>query len=388
MAWEPNPAAFLRAEDDIALQHFGANVFEADAGLDQFESMRGANLVHHRGGRERLDHPALGPAIDDKMLEQQADDLMRRQRITPAIHAADTVGVAVRHQTDIVGMLLEIRRGRAVVLGNRLGIDSAKIRIVIAVQRRHPATGAREQLSKATRPDAEESIVREAEFRAGNEFEINELLDGRVMRGPDIGDARCGSLPERSSDDRVSIQQRLDPLTHGRFSRAAEVRLEFEPVERRRIMAGRNHHAAHRLLRLHRVGNRRRGRGTIGQQNLKAVRKKNFCRAPGELVGKKTPVVTHHHLLLRPCDWIGGPIVRRRLRYARNIGKSEILRDDRTPAVRSEFDLSHEQSVSTDSNVRNFLVSSSPGRKLSFQNPTLPGCSETTAKSSSRSERR
>jgi hypothetical protein len=41
----------------------------------------------------------------------------------------------------------------------------------------------------------------------------------------------------------------------------------------------------------------------------------------------------------------GFPIVRRCLRDERDILKGKILRDDRAPAVRAEFDLSHAESL-------------------------------------------
>ena len=42
-----------------------------------------------------------------------------------------------------------------------------------------------------------------------------------------------------------------------------------------------------------------------------------------------------------PGFGFGAPEIRRRLRDARDIGKGKILRDDRAPAVRAEFDLRH-----------------------------------------------
>ena len=38
------------------------------------------------------------------MMQQQADDLVRRERVAAAVHAADAVGVAVRHEAKVVRM--------------------------------------------------------------------------------------------------------------------------------------------------------------------------------------------------------------------------------------------------------------------------------------------
>ena len=62
-----------------------------------------------------------------------------------------------------------------------------------------------------------------------------------------------------------------------------------------------------------------------------------------EPVGKKTPVIADNNFVFRfPLSAFRFPIVRRRLRDARDVGKREIFRDDRAPAVRAEFDLCHE----------------------------------------------
>src|SRR5262245_57473656 len=96
------------------------------------------------------------------MVEQKTNQLMGRKRIPASIHAADAVGVAIGHQANIVRMFAEIGRAGGVVLRDRLRIDAAEQRIVLGIKRRDLARGTREQFSKATSADSEQSIVREA----------------------------------------------------------------------------------------------------------------------------------------------------------------------------------------------------------------------------------
>ena len=69
------------------------------------------------------------------------------------------------------------------------------------------------------------------------------------------------------------------------------------------------------------------------------------------MVGEKPAVVADDDFRLAPENFgfrisdFGFPEVRRGLRDARDVGKGEIFRDDRAPAVRAEFDLCHAQSL-------------------------------------------
>ena len=53
----------LKAEQDITLLHLGADVLEANPGLEQFQPVRLAHSIDHRGGCQRLDHPARLSAV-------------------------------------------------------------------------------------------------------------------------------------------------------------------------------------------------------------------------------------------------------------------------------------------------------------------------------------
>ena len=97
-------AAFFRAKQHIALEHLGTNILEADAGFDERQPIGRAYFVHHRSRRERFHHTSPALAVHNQMMQQQADDLVCRERITVTVHAANAVGIAVGHETKVVGM--------------------------------------------------------------------------------------------------------------------------------------------------------------------------------------------------------------------------------------------------------------------------------------------
>jgi hypothetical protein len=78
---------------------------------------------------------------------------------------------------------------------------------------------------------------------------------------------------------------------------------------------------------------------------LKIVPRKNLRRRLPEPVGEKPAVVADDDFAFRAGDRICAPKIRRRLCDARDVGKVEILRNDRAPAVRAEFDLCHPSSL-------------------------------------------
>ena len=60
------------------------------------------------------------------MMQQQANDLVRREIIATTVHAADAIGVAVGHQANVVRMRAEKFLAVCVIFLNRLGIDAAE----------------------------------------------------------------------------------------------------------------------------------------------------------------------------------------------------------------------------------------------------------------------
>src|SRR5439155_21608828 len=115
------------------------------------------------------------------------------------------------------------------------------------------------------------------------------------------------------------------------------MRLEFEAVEGRRIMAGGNHDPAHRGLCLDRVRNGRSRNRPIGQGHCKTIAGKYFCRAARKLIREKTPVVADDDFFSSVGDRVAAPEISRGLRDALDVSKSEILGNDRPPAIGPEF---------------------------------------------------
>jgi hypothetical protein len=95
-------------------------------------------------------------------MQQQANDLVGSEVVAAAIHPADPVRIAIRHQANVVRVLPKKRRTAPVVLLDRLRINAAEKHIVAAVQRRHFAGRARQQFLEATGPHAEQRLVRKS----------------------------------------------------------------------------------------------------------------------------------------------------------------------------------------------------------------------------------
>ena len=88
---------------------------------------------------------------------------MRGQGVAPAVHASHAIGVAVGDQANVVRIFFEIRRTWPVVVDDWLGMDAAKKRIVLGVQRGHLTCGTIENLFKGTRPHSEQGIMRKTQ---------------------------------------------------------------------------------------------------------------------------------------------------------------------------------------------------------------------------------
>ena len=148
------------------------------------------------------------------------------------------------------------------------------------------------------------------------------------MRRADVLDGNlelrsCGVAELR----RIFVQKTFDGLARFGIAGAAVIRLEFEAVENRRIVAGGNHHAADGAQMFDGEGNRRRRRRFRREDDLKIVAGQNFGGDLREAVGEKPAVIaddgfqfTSKDFRLRTSDF-RLPIVRRRLRDARDIGK-------------------------------------------------------------------
>ena len=137
--------------------------------------------------------------------------------------------------------------------------------------------------------------------------------------------ARCGVVGVAV---RIFIQKTFDGLARFGIAGAAVIRLEFEAVENRRIVAGGDHHAADGVQMFDGKGNRRRRRRLRREDDLKTVAGQNLGGDLREAVGEKAAVIADDDFQFTPEDFgfpisdFGFPIVRRRLRDARDVGES------------------------------------------------------------------
>ena len=152
--------------------------------------------------------------------------------------------------------------------------------------------------------------MRKAESGFCDELEIHQLFERSVMRWPEVLDCNLPLIEsggEICGLDRTPIQKALNRLAGGWLRRASVIRFQFKPVEYRRVVACGDHDAADRPLMLDRKRNRRRRRRFWRQQHPETVADEDFGRAPGEGVGKKSPVVTNNHFVLCARRRIGPP---------------------------------------------------------------------------------
>src|SRR5581483_7444634 len=119
------------------------------------------------------------------------------------------------------------------------------------------------------------------------------------------------------------------------------MRLKLEAIEDGRIVARGDHNSADRANHLHGKRNRRGRRRFWRQDDLKSIPGEHFGDSPPKRVRKKPPIIPDHDFLGGPVNGMPEPIIRPGLGYTLNIGKSEILSNDRSPPISPEFNSSH-----------------------------------------------
>jgi hypothetical protein len=103
-----------------------------------------------------------------------------------------------------------------------------------------------QELVKATCANAEEGLVGEAEFRAGDELKIDESFEGGVMGRAQVynSDSAFAIRGGRAVfEDWVAVDEALDTFADRSISRSAPVRLDFKAVKLGGIVAGSNHNS-------------------------------------------------------------------------------------------------------------------------------------------------
>ena len=95
-----------------------------------------------------------------KCCEEQADNLVRGERISTSVHAPDPVRVAISDEAQIVRMLPQVSGAKRVVSGNRLGVDPAEQAIMASVERCDFACRPGQQVIETSSSHAEQSVMR------------------------------------------------------------------------------------------------------------------------------------------------------------------------------------------------------------------------------------
>src|SRR5262249_47786356 len=128
-------------------------------------------------------------------------------------------------------------------------------------------------------------------------------------------------------------------LAGGGFRGATVMGFEFETIKNRGVMACRDHHPANGALLLYGKGNGGRWGRRWSEHHLVAVPGDNLSSASPKPVRKKPSVVTDNPTPFGAWHRVCTPVIGRRLGNAFDVPKREILRDDRPPTVRPEFNL-------------------------------------------------
>src|SRR4051812_45116473 len=115
------------------------------------------------------------------MMKQKANELMGAQVVASAIHAADAVRITIGDEANIMRVFFQVSRAASIVLLDRLWIDAAEERIMLAVQRGNFAGRARQQLFEATRSHSKQRFVRKLQLRFRDQLEVHQLLQRRIM---------------------------------------------------------------------------------------------------------------------------------------------------------------------------------------------------------------
>src|SRR6202012_3034115 len=84
-------------------------------------------------------------AIAHQMMQQQRDDLLVRQWITATIHRADAVGIAIRHEANIVWITPQLCAAKDVIFRCRFRANTAEHHIVLGIERGNFAGSLGEQ---------------------------------------------------------------------------------------------------------------------------------------------------------------------------------------------------------------------------------------------------
>jgi hypothetical protein len=135
------------------------------------------------------------------------------------------------------------------------------------------------------------------------------------------------------------MQVDLNAMDNGRRRGPAIRRFEFHAIPAVGIVAGGDHDGTGRLPRHHGITHRGRRCGGVRQPNLYPRRGKNFCGSSGRIGRKETRVVADDQAA---CGFtFFANVLSDGRGHATHVGKSEVISDHSTPAIRTECDLIH-----------------------------------------------
>src|SRR5690242_11492988 len=106
-------------------------------------------------------------------------------------------------------------------------------------------------------------------------------------------------------------------------------------------MARGDHHSTDRALSFDSEGDGRRWRGGWRKDDLETVCGEDLRGAASEGIREESAIVTDDHFLFGAWGWISEPISGGGLSDTLNVGKREILGNNRPPTVGSELDCRH-----------------------------------------------
>ena len=335
-------AGLLAADQDILLQHQLGHILEPDRRLPHRQVVFFREPPHLLREGQRLHHRAAQAALLDQVFHQQAENLVGRDVAAVGVDRADPVTIPVGGQAD-PGVLFPHRLPQRVqIFLDRLRIYAAEHRVVTVAHLAEVQPVGRRQLRRVALRRTVHHVEHDLLFETFEQIRVQqpthmvqirgfggELLHRRRQRH--FGHHRF--LRFQAADARLDLSHQL------RRRRAAECRLELQAVIFRRIVAGRDHHAAGRLPVLHLPGQRRARQHLVGQPDLDSLicqHRRAVLRIPRR---QKTGVVADHdpfRLFLAPPHPFGDP-----RRHQPHVGKCIVLTDDSPPTVGTEFDPSH-----------------------------------------------
>src|ERR1700678_1161069 len=295
--------------------------------------MFGRYAIDHACGVEGA-HDFSGPFLSyQQPLGENGKNLVRIDKAAVFRHSADAIGITIGRKPGIAALfhhgLLQHRH----MSDDRFGIDARKQRVQLLTDGHVPNAAVIENPFQHTASGAVHRIYGELEIRFGNCLEIGEATDGFDVTSLQVDVFNRSFL---TAWHRTCAQFVFDRFHDRGRARSTELAFEFHPIPVKRIMARRNHHAASGTELLYRKGNRWRRRIVVRQLHWNAGPGQNFRHDSRGLWRHKASIVTDDYSTAGV--FVLENISRNRTRNSPHVVKGEIVGDDASPTVGTEFD--------------------------------------------------